>query len=80
MTYLLLLRLLFRCRLLLLFLVLLRVLLGLLLDEAVEGALDGVQALVDGFRLLGELKLALELLQGLLLGVQNLRQTQRVGS
>ena len=58
---------------------LLRVFLRLLLDEAVQGPLDGVQSLVDGLRLLSQLQLTLELLQGLLLRVQNLSQAEGVG-
>ena len=71
--------LLFCSRLLLLLLLLFRILLRFLLNEAVEGSLDGVQALVDGFRLLGQLKLTLELLQSLLLRVQDLGQTEGAG-
>jgi hypothetical protein len=57
------------CLFLLLFLMLLRFFLRLLLYEAVQRTLDGVEALVDGLRLLRELQLALELLERLLLGI-----------
>ena len=54
------------------------VFLRLLLNEVVQGTFNGVKSLVNGFRLLCELELALELLQCLLLSCYNVGKVEGI--